>query len=212
MATKRSSSGSGRTRNFGTVVYPESAPQDWMSILGEYCIPSFVSPLHDQDVDPGNQPKKPHYHVMLMFDGVKTTEQAKAIFDSIGGVGCEIVQSIRGYARYLCHLDNPEKFQYSITDVRCYGGSDYPSTIGLPTDKYTAIGEMIDFCEDNDVTSYADLLSWCRFNKGDWFRILCDSGSFVMREYLKSKRWSDRSMGESERIDVMDPHLDEDDD
>lgn len=210
MATKKSSSGSGRTRNYGTVVYPESAPQDWMNILGEYCIPCFVSPLHDKDVDPGKQPKKPHYHVMLMFDGVKTVDQAKEIFDSIGGVGCEIVQSVRGYARYLCHLDNPEKYQYSLDDVHCFGGADYPATIGLPTDKYKAIGEMIDFCEDNDITSYADLLQWCRFNRMDWFRVLCDSGTFVMREYLKSKRWCDRSMDSSERFAMEDQ--DEDDD
>lgn len=47
-----------------------------------------------------------------MFDGVKTIEQAKDLFEQIGGVGCEKVNSIRGYARYLCHLDNPEKAQY----------------------------------------------------------------------------------------------------
>ena len=210
MATKKSS-GSGRTRNYATVVYPESAPNDWLSILGECCIPCFVSPLHDLDIDPGNQPKKPHYHVMLMFDGVKTREQAQEVFDQIGGVGCEIVQSIRGYARYLCHLDNPEKHQYDPEAVTAFGGADYHSVIGLAIDRYVAIGDMIDFCEENDVVSYADLLKWCRFNKMEWFRVLCDNGTFVMREYLKSKRWCDRSMESSERFD-SDPQPDEDDD
>lgn len=182
-----------RYRNFATVVYPESAPEDWIFRLGELVIPCFISPLHDQDVNPGGEPKKPHYHVMLMFDSQKTQEQAQAVIDQIGGVGCEIVQSMRGYARYLCHLDNPEKHQYSVDDVIAYAGADYVGTIGLAIDRYKAIGEMIDFCEDHGVVSYAQLLSWCRVNRFDWFRVLCDNGTFVIREYLKSKLWTDRN-------------------
>lgn len=184
------SRGSGRTRNYATVVYPESAPEDWQVILSESCIPCFISPLHDQDLDPDGELKKPHYHVMLMYDSVKTLEQAQDMFNKIGGVGNEIVQSIRGYARYLCHLDNPEKHQYSPEDVVVYGGADYITTIGLVTDKYKAIGEIIDFCEDNEIYSYADLIVWCRSNRADWFRVLCDNGTYVVKEYLKSRRWS----------------------
>lgn len=183
------SRGSGRTRNYATVVYPESAPENWQVILSESCIPSFISPLHDQDLNSDGDTKKPHYHVMLMYDSVKTFEQAKEMFDKIGGVGNEIVQSIRGYARYLCHLDNPEKHQYSPEDVVAYGGADYITTIGLVTDKYKAIGEMIDFCEDQDILYYADLIVWCRSNRPDWFRVLCDNGTYVIKEYIKSRSW-----------------------
>ncbi len=183
-------SGRGRTRNFATVVYPESAPENWLEILGEMKIAAFVSPLHDRDVNPDGELKKPHYHVLLMFDGVKTVEQALELFEQIGGVGREQVQSIRGYARYLCHMDNPEKAQYASEDVRCFGGADYVSTIGLATDKYKAIGEMIDFCEEHDVVSFSDLLRVCRFEHYDWFRVLCDNGTVVMKEYLKSRNWS----------------------
>ncbi|MEE3444090.1 MAG: Rep family protein, partial [Methanobrevibacter sp.] len=89
------------------MVYPESAPEDWEIILSNEFVPAFISPLHENDLNPDNSPKKPHYHVILMFDSVKTTEQAKEVFAKIGGVGCEIVKSLRGYSRYLCHLDNP---------------------------------------------------------------------------------------------------------
>ena len=43
----------------------------------------------------------------------------------------------------------------------------------------------------HQVYSYSDLLIYSRINRSDWFRILCDSGTMVMREYLKSKRWTD---------------------
>ena len=180
-----------RARNYATVVYPESAPTDWQNILSDYCISAFISPLHDKDLNLTGEPKKPHYHVLIMFEGKKSVQQVKEIFESINGVGCETVQSIRGYARYLCHLDNPEKAQYSPDDVIMYGGADYLSTIGLVTDKYKAIGEMIDFCCANQVYSYSDLLEWCRINRFDWFRVLCDNGTFVIKEYLKSKSWTE---------------------
>lgn len=179
------SRGSGRTRNFATVVYPESAPSDWFEILCEECIPAFVSPLHDRDLNPTGEPKKPHYHVMIMFDGVKTVEQAQLIFDSIGGVGCEVVNSIRGYARYLCHMDNPEKFQYSLDDVRSCAGADYLGVCNLAVDKYKALREMMIFCKENNIYAMPDLYDYAYSERMDWYRVLCDSGSYVMSTYIK---------------------------
>lgn len=179
-----------RTRNYATVIYPESAPENWKEILEQQFVPAFISPLHNQDKNPTGEPKKEHYHVMIMFEGVKTREQAQEIFTAIGGVGCEIVQSCRGYARYLCHLDNPEKAQYKQEEVTALCGADYPGVIGLVTDKYKAIGEMIDYCKENNVYSYSELLEYCRMNKFEWFRVLCDNGTVVMKEYLKSRSWT----------------------
>lgn len=180
-----------RTRNFATVVYPESAPEDWQSILSDQFVPSFISPLHDQDTNPTGEPKKPHYHVVIMYDSVKTRDQAEELISKIGGVGCEIIQSIRGYARYLCHLDNPEKAQYLQENVRSLCGADYAGVIGLVTDKYKAIGEMIDYCKEFDIYSYSVLLEYCRMERFDWFRVLCDNGTVVIKEYLKSRSWTD---------------------
>lgn len=193
MASKNSSGetyGKGRTRNFATVVYPESAPENWIEILSEQFVPAFISPLHDSDINPTGEPKKPHYHVLITFDTMKTNEQAKALTELIGGVGCEVVNSVRGYARYLCHLDNPEKAKYKQEDVKALCGADYSAVISLATDKYMALGEMQDFCEKYNVSSFYLLSKYARHNRNDWYRILCDSGSVFMREYLKSKKWS----------------------
>ena len=188
--TEKNTSGKGRTRNFATVVYPESAPSGWQDVLSEQFVPAFISPLHDKDVNPTGEAKKSHYHVVIMFEGPKSVEQAEEIFKKIGGVGCEKVNSIRGYARYLCHMDNPEKCQYKQEDVRCLCGADYSGTIGLVTDKYKAIGEMTDFCEEHNIVSYSELLKYCRMERFDWFRVLCDNGTVVVREYLKSRLWT----------------------
>ena len=182
--------GSKRYRNFATVVYPESAPEHWKGILADELIPAFISPLHDQDINPTGEAKKPHYHVLLMFDGVKTIEQVKETVNKISGVGCEVVKSLRSYARYLCHMDNPDKYQYPVDEVDSFGGADFVGICGSAVDRYKAIGEMIDFCIDNDIRSYSKLLIYCRSERSDWFRILCDSGTVVMREFIKSHYWA----------------------
>lgn len=188
------SNGKGRTRNFATVVYPDSAPDHWMDILNEFHVPAFISPLHYSDVNPDGEMKKPHWHVLIMFDGVKTDEQAKEIFDSINGVGLERVSTLRGYARYLTHMDNPEKFQYDKNDVKQFAGADYIEIIGLSSDKYVAIGEMLDWCQEHKVISYSELLMFSRLHRSDWFRVLCDSGTMVMKEFLKSKAWTENAI------------------
>ena len=82
-----------RTRNFATVVYPESAPENWMDMLNDYHVPAFVSPLHQFDVNVNGEVKKAHYHVMVMYDSLKTISQAKEFFAVIGGVGCISIHS-----------------------------------------------------------------------------------------------------------------------
>ena len=153
-----------RTRNFATVVYPtsEKTPENWQDILREQIIPAFISPLHDKDKNTTGEVKKAHYHIIIMFEGVKTIEQAREVFDLIGGVGIEPIKSIRAYVRYLCHLDNPEKAQYSIEDVICCSGADYQSMIESPQDKYILLGEIMDYWEQKDIVSYAELLKYAR--------------------------------------------------
>lgn len=180
----------GRTRNFTTIVYPDSAPKDWQEILSQAFVPAFISPLHDRDINPDGTPKKPHWHVSIMFDSVKTIDQAKEIFNKINGVGIEKINSLRGHSRYLCHLDNPEKAQYDQTMVRALCGADYSSIIGLITDKYKAISEMIDYCNKASIVSYSELLEYAKDERFDWFRVLCDNGTVVIKEYLKSKQWT----------------------
>lgn len=178
-----------RTRNYATVVYPESAPADWITLLQEQCVPALISPLHNKDINADGTTKKEHYHVMILFDGVKTIEQAGEVFSIISGVGIEPVKSVKAYARYLCHLDNPDKAQYDTTEVISCSGADYNIIISLATDKYSAIGEMIEFCLQNGVVSYAQLLLFAKENRNDWFRVLCDGGTLTMVQFLKSHYW-----------------------
>lgn len=179
-----------RYRNFATVVYPESAPENWLDILRDLHIPAFISPLHDSDLtDNGKEHKKAHYHVMTMHEGKKSIDQVKEIYKTFSGVGCEVVQSLRGYARYLCHLDDPNKAQYKINQVVSLGGANYTDLIGTMADKMSCITEMVDFINENDIDSFYELVNHSRNFHSEWFDCLMNSGSYFIKEYIKSRTW-----------------------
>lgn len=186
-----SSEESKRYRNWACIVYPDSAPAGWLELLEQCHVSSAVSPLHDMDINPGGELKKAHYHVVFAFDGKKSKDQVSVLFASFGGVGCEVVNSLRQYCRYLCHLDNPEKYKYKESDVRAFG-LDYYDIVNSVSDRYQAIRDILDFCFKNQIIYYSDLMDYCSENREDWFRVLCDSGTYVVKEYLRSLEYKAR--------------------
>lgn len=182
-----------KCRNFATVVYPDSVntPENWLEILSSFCVPAFAI-MHDKDINPDGSIKKTHYHVMVMFEGPKTSEQVSKLFDKIGGVGLEVINSLRGYARYLTHMDNPEKHRYSSQDVLSFCGADYDEIIGLPSDKYKVLKEMISWIKESRCYSFSELIDYSAVYRDDWFRVLSDSGTVMIKEYLKSAHWTAR--------------------
>ena len=181
----------GKSREWTCVVYPESAPTNWLELLQETFLECYVSPYHNKDTNPDGSPKKAHYHVVLCWAGPTTFSNAKNICEQFGGViHPREVGSLRGVCRYLCHLDNPEKAQYNIEEVQCFNGADWLTAINLKSDKYLSLEEMQDFCSKYSITSYRLLVDYARVHrKADWYRTLCDNGSLVMIQYLKSLAW-----------------------
>lgn len=95
---------SGRTRNFATVVYPESAPEDWINKLEELHVAVLVSPLHDKDINPSGEPKKPHYHVLPQSNCV-IFHQKKALECVLcfrGTFSC--TNTLRGFIGFILHF------------------------------------------------------------------------------------------------------------
>lgn len=191
MAGKKSSGNAeSRTRNWTFVVYPESAPENWRNILDDLHIEWVESPLHDKDLNGDGQPKKPHIHVGVFFAGNKTYEQVKEITDSLN---CPIPQrchSARALVRYMAHLDNPEKAQYSPSDIKGHGGVDVADMLRpASSERYTLISEMIAYVKNNNVVEFQDLVDYARENESDtWFPLLCDNSSFIVCQYIKSQR------------------------
>lgn len=189
MGSQGSLGKSGRTRNFATIMYLDSAPENWQQIISDWMIPVFVSPYHDQDINPDGTQKEPHYHVMVMFDSVKTVSQAKELFSQINGRGVEVLNSTRSYARYLCHLDHMDKAQYKPEDVISFCGADYFGTISLASDRYSIVPAMQEFCIRNNIRSYLVLSRYAALFEESWHRALTDNCSYTMERFLKEARY-----------------------
>lgn len=168
-------------------VYPDSAPKDWMAQVQDTRARAFVSPLHDSDKHESGEPKKPHYHVQVMFGGKKSLKQVREMFGHIAANGyVEDCKSLEGYARYLCHLDNPEKAQYQISDVRELNGADYLGTIKVPGSNRKEIAEMQSWCRENRCYFFSKLMDYAASEKPEWHEALCTRSSMVMYRYVIS--------------------------
>lgn len=188
----RENASDNRTRSWAAVVYPESAPSDWRQILDDYHIEWAESPLHEFDVNESTgETKKPHWHIVLAFEGKKSYEQ---VCDILAPLNCPAPQrchSLKGAVRYMAHLDNPEKFQYSPFEIVGHGGFDVQSALAPSSAKrYELIREMQQWCDETGCLEFCDLFSYASAERyDDWFPLLCDSCAFVMAQFLRSRRY-----------------------
>ena len=178
-----------RTRNWVSILYPESAVPDWENVLAAQHVQAVVSPLHDKDISADGSPKKAHYHIMILFQSKKSESQVQKIFDLIGAIKCQPVNDTRSQLRYFCHMDDYNKAQYSSGDVKTFSGIDYISLVSSSADKYQAVKEMISWVNENNCKTFSKLLEYASENDDNWFHSLCDNSGYVMKEYIKSKYW-----------------------
>lgn len=172
-----------RARYWATIIYQESAPVDFVSRLENAHVFFLLSPLHAADVDDTGNVKKPHWHLMLCFDGPTSDAIARDIFMICAGVGCERIASATAYARYLCHLDNPDKAQYSSSGVRACG-VDYESFIATADSRYSNIGAVLHYCTDNNIRTFSGLLLSLVASDTLLFKTVCDN-AYLIRSFLR---------------------------
>lgn len=175
-----------KSRAWLSVVYPESAVEGWRDLLAQRGCQCLISPLHDSDVNADGEAKKAHWHIVLVWDGPTTYSNAREYIDLIGGVGCLPCASLRGAARYLVHLDNPDKHQYSTDDVQVIGGLDYRELCESASDALLTLYEIMDYCDAYCITSFRQLVIYCRNNRPDWARVILTSQRENIWRYLRS--------------------------
>lgn len=190
MGVVKSSNKETRTRNWTIVVYPESAPSDWRERLDELHIEWVESPLHDIDCNADGEVKKPHWHVLLMFGGVKSYDQVLELTKDFNAPIPQRCHNAKAMVRYMAHLDNPEKAQYSISDIKAHGGVDISELLRpSSSERYSIISDMIEYIKSDNVIEFQDLMDYARLHHfDDWFPLLCDNSAFVVSQYIKSQR------------------------
>lgn len=149
-----------RFRDWTVIVYPDSAPDNWIDILNNEHLCFGVSPLHDSDLNGDDTEKKSHWHLYLKFSGKKSYNQ---ILELIKPLNCTIPKPVKnpvGMVRYFVHADNPEKTQYLIDDIRSFGGfeSFVDDVFKMRTsDVNFTMNQIQDWIVEHQICEYEDL-------------------------------------------------------
>ena len=193
-----------RAKNYALVVYPEDLPVDlqvddkWIDVLKGMGHKLVVSPYHDKDVNPDGSKKKPHYHVLLQSGRLWITfaDLKDLVKNDFNGKGVAVPQKCSnsdGLKRYMTHIDNPDKYQYSKDDIRCYNGADVETAYKISeAGKKLAIYDILQFVQEHEeIRDFYQLLDYAMGLKADgdstWFDILL-SNSWIVERYISSRR------------------------
>ena len=182
-----------KKRNWAFVLYPDSAPKDWRDLLQQTGLQCAISPLHDKDLNPTGEPKKPHYHVILCYSGPTAYSVVSSLTNKrLGQTVPQPLEQVRGYYRYLTHEDNPEKAQYSKSEIQTINGFDISDFCELTKSEVTKITrDIVAFIRDNKIVEYADLIE-CLMDGGEstssWFEVAI-SHTLFFKGYIESRRF-----------------------
>lgn len=189
-----------RSRYWATIVYPESAVSGWLGIIQTLGLQAVLSPLHDKDTydytdnEKGFKKgdlKKPHYHLVFLFDSLKSSGQVKEITDKIGSVGQLKVLSISGTIRYLTHKDCKDKAQYDEKDLLSIGGADIEKYSKTENEKDEDLNQsffrITNLCAEFSLYEFSDLIDFLLCHEEfELFKIVRQN-SYFWAQYLKSK-------------------------
>lgn len=177
-----------RSRSWTLVLYPDSVPKSWRDLLDATRIAWVESPLHDKDLNPDGTPKKPHWHIILLYGSKKAYSQVLEVAELLHAPIPQKVQNLKGAVRYLVHTDNPEKYQYSRSDIVCHGGAEVDSFFELSSEsKERVLWEVMQFIRDEKVTSYSELIGFCQeTDNWEWFRIATRYYTLAIRTLIDS--------------------------
>lgn len=182
-----------KKRNFAFVLYPETIVSDWKDkiiSLGAPC----VCILHDRDLSENGELKKPHYHFLISFKNARSEEAIRKFVVTLGGNAyCEQVYSKKAYARYLLHLDNPEKVQYSEDEVVAFNGAVFSEFLFSESEiKDKGLFEIFHFCRSNKIFYFSDLVDYCVDVKPEWLSCLKGLNGQLVYNYIKSCDYRDK--------------------
>jgi len=187
----------GRARIWGFLLYPESAVPNWRDVLSEMQVSAAVSPLHDKDVNPTGEVKKAHYHVIMSFDGKKSYEQIFEITNELRATIPQRCRSVKGSVRYFTHMDNPEKAQYSRSDIVTFNGFDIEDVFKqTQSERLEILLEIHEFLINNEVIEYRALYDYAANKQRErWYPVVVNN-TFVLKTYINSCRHSRGEKGE----------------
>lgn len=178
-----------KNRYWAFVLYLESAPENWKEQLQLTGLSICISPYHDKDKNPDGTDKKPHYHIILCFGGPTTFNNVKSITDSLNQPIPISLQQVKGYYRYLTHMDNPEKYQYNESDIQCLNGFNIDDYVDLSYSQVKSIMVSLQtLILKNNMLEYCELLDYLLFHEMYTELDVASNHTVMLNSYITSRR------------------------
>ena len=111
-----------KTRTYSFILYPDTNERHAKALEALKTSYSFLGILHDQDETEVNDetgetaPKPNHWHCIVKFRQPRYLSAVSAELDVEPNLFRDC-KNFDGYARYMLHLDNPEKHQYDFKEM-----------------------------------------------------------------------------------------------
>ena len=178
-----------KKRNWAFLLYPESAPSNWLELLQQTGLQCAISPLHNRDIDPTGEPKKPHFHVIACYSGPTSYNVVKGLTDSLKQPIPQALEQVRGYYRYLTHMDNPEKAQYDASGIVTINGFNISDFVDLTRSELLQIKQSIfGLIQAEDILEYSDLIDFLLAGQMMVELDVASSNTLLFDRYVSSRR------------------------
>ena len=188
-----------RKRNWSFITYPDSVPLDWLELLRLNGLVCVISPLHDADLHANEDEKKPHWHVIVVYDGPTSFNVVETLTKSLNAPRPIALQHVRGMYRYLTHDDNPEKVQYDKKDLVFINGFSIDDFIELSKNEVSEIKKtMTSFIRLHDILEYCDLLDYCIDNDLSNEYDVVANNTIMFDKYICSRRNKQKDIANAE--------------
>ena len=179
-----------KKRNWAFVAYPESLPTDWKEQLQATGLQVAISPLHDRDVDPTGELKKPHYHVILCYAGPTSYNVVKGLTDSLNCPIPQPLEQVRGYYRYFTHMDNPEKYQYSPDTIETINGFSIMDFVELTKSEVLTVKRKLQsLIREKNILEYSDFMDYLQDSENmEQEYDVASNNTYFFEKYISSRR------------------------
>jgi len=182
-----------KKRNWAFVLYPESAPENWVDMLKQTGVPCAISPLHDRDLKitgaETDEGKKAHYHVILAYSGPTTYNVVSELTARFNATIPVALEAVRGYYRYLTHKDDPDKHQYDDSDIQHFNGFNIANYIELTRNEVNVVKRQLQMLiREHNIVEYSVLMDYLLDGELYLEHDIASSNTTYFTGYIRSRR------------------------
>lgn len=192
------------------MVYPESAPADWLTYLRQIGLKFAVSPLHDKDIwlsdGDGHKKgdfKKAHYHVLVVYKNTTTLSNIKSFFKYCNTQRIIKCADPQGSINYWPHDEDDlslGKALYDPDEIKFYNEFSLAEAAVIKDEEEDEIVFAIKkIIKEHEFTEYSQLDDYLELEQS-WPELhrYCRRHTLYLNAYIKSRRY-----GQGDILDYM---------